>query len=89
MCERGRDEMVYIARESKIYIQPVELTKKEEGLLFLLVSNALLSFEEMNKNGFNRISARRVKSRLVQKTGLKIEKVVGVGYMLMDKIYFW
>lgn len=81
--------MVYIARESKIYIQPVELTKKEEGLLFLLVSNALLSFEEMNKNGFNRISARRVKSRLVQKTGLKIEKVVGVGYMLMDKIYFW
>lgn len=83
-----RQKMIYRAKNKELYNHSVKLTNKEEKMLFLLTSNELLTFDELDRNGFNKSASRAVKSRLVEKTYLKIDTVKEVGYRLRDEIEF-
>lgn len=80
--------MIYLTNNKELYNRCVKLTNKEEKMLFLLASNEVLTFEELEKQGFSKTSSRLVKSRLVEKTHIRIHTIAGLGYRLDEQIYF-
>ena len=80
--------MIYNSKDKELYFNSVKLSKQELKMLFLLASNEILTFEELNKNGFSKENSRIIKYRLKDKAFIKIETIKGIGYRMKDKIEF-